>query len=207
MRPVADMIRRSMVALRVPAMAAAGTLLFPCAGFAQEAPTGMPQLDFHNPLTIAQVVWLAIIFFVLYLLLAKWALPQVSDVLQLRAETIAADLDAARIAKSEADAAVAELTAATRHAHAEAQGEIASAVAAARAAADQQAGIANARLDAQLAAAERQIAAARAAAMGALRQVATDTASVVIHRLTGMTTDLPAIDSAVGTLLAARAAA
>jgi F-type H+-transporting ATPase subunit b len=192
---------------RVTAMAAAGALLFPCASFAQEEPKGMPQLDFNNPLTIAQVVWLAIIFFALYLLLGKWALPQVGEVLQLRAETIAADLEAARIAKAEADAAVAELTAATRQAHGEAQAEIASAVAAAKAEADQQAGVANARLEAQLAAAEHQIADARAAAMGALRQVATDTASVVVHRLTGMTAELPAIDAAVGGLLAARSLA
>ena len=44
----------------------------------------MPQLDFANPLTIAQIVWLAIIFFTLYLLLSRWALPQVAEVLEVR---------------------------------------------------------------------------------------------------------------------------
>jgi F-type H+-transporting ATPase subunit b len=75
---------------------------------------GMPQLDFANPLTLAQVVWLGIIFFALYLLLSRWALPRVAAVLEIRAAAIAADLDAARGAKVKADTAVDELTRATR---------------------------------------------------------------------------------------------
>src|SRR6202043_1717252 len=52
--------------------------------------------------------------------------------------------------------------------------------------------------------AERQIAAARATALGALRQVATETATTVVNRLTGMAPDVRAIDPVVGTGLAAR---
>ena len=39
----------------------------------------MPQLDFANPLTTSQVVWGAIIFVVLYILLSRIALPKVGD--------------------------------------------------------------------------------------------------------------------------------
>lgn len=167
---------------------------------------GMPQLDFSNPLTISQVVWLAIIFVVLYVLLSKWALPQVASVLEARAATIAGDLDAARRAKQDADGAIAELTKATQESQATARAEIASAVDAAKAAADAQAASLNSRLEAQLAAAETQIAAARAAAMGALRQVAAETTQVVVTRLTGAAAPVDAVDAAVGRALAARPA-
>ena len=166
---------------------------------------GMPQLDFGNPLTQAQVVWLAIIFFALYLLLSRWGLPQVREVLEQRAGVIAADLDAARAAKEAADAAVAELTKATREAHAGAQAEIAEALAQVKAKTEAQAAALNARLDAQIAASERQIAAARTTALSALEQVATETAGEVVSRLIGTPLDHEAVPKAVAAVLAERA--
>jgi len=165
---------------------------------------GMPQLDFKSPLTISQVVWLAIIFFTLYLLLARWALPQVAEVLEARAATIRRDLDAARLAKVDADGTVAELTRAARDAQASAQGSIASAVNAAKAEAATRSAALNAKLDAQLHQAEERIGAARAGAVGALRQVATETAGVVIARLTGQPANDDAVTREVGVVLAAR---
>jgi F-type H+-transporting ATPase subunit b len=171
---------------------------------AGEKKGGMPQLDFANPLTTSQVVWLAIIFVVLYLLLSRWALPQVGAVLEMRASRIQADLQAAHAAKASADAAVSELTAATREAQATAQAEINTAVTAANAAAAAQAATLNARLEKQLAEAEQRIAAARASAMGALRNVATDTASAVVTRLVGTAPAAGAVEQAVDAALAAR---
>jgi F-type H+-transporting ATPase subunit b len=165
---------------------------------------GMPQLDFANPLTISQVVWLAIIFLVLYLLLSRWALPQVASVLEMRANRIQADLEAAHAAKAQADSAVAELTAATREAQATAQAEIAGAVATAKDAAAAQAATLNARLELQLAEAEQRINAARTSAMGALRSVATDTATAVVSRLVGTAPAPDAVAQAVDGALAAR---
>lgn len=170
------------------------------------AAEGMPQLNFANPLLLAQVVWLGIIFLALYLLLSRWALPQVGSLLEMRAATISTDLDAARGAKLEADAAVAELTRATREAHAGAQAQIAKAIADAKAAADAEAARQNAKLDAQLAEAEHRIGQARAAAVGALGQVAGETAHAVVSRLTGTSIDRDAVDRAVAEALAARAA-
>jgi F-type H+-transporting ATPase subunit b len=165
---------------------------------------GMPQLDFKNPLTISQVVWLAIIFAILYQMLAHWALPQVAAVLEARAVAIGRDLDAAHQAKAESDAAVANLTAATQQAQAAAQAEIASAVAAAKEIAATQSVALHARLDAQLAEAEQRIDAARVAAMGALRQVATETATVMVTRLTGRAAAAGTVEAAVDDALAAR---
>ena len=84
-------------------------LLAPSSAMAE----GMPQLDFHNPLTISQVVWGVIIFVVLYILVSKFALPRVGSVLDERAGHIAADLDSARQASQRAEAGKAEAVAAT----------------------------------------------------------------------------------------------
>lgn len=157
----------------------------------------MPQLDFSNPLTIAQVVWMAIIFGLLYYILARYALPQVAEVLEGRASRIAVDLDSARAAKAQADAAVAEITEAGRRAAAEAQAGISTAVAQAKAEAAEQSRAADERLNAQLAVAERRIGEARKSAMGALREVATETAGLVVSRLTGQPADATSVDAAV----------
>lgn len=165
----------------------------------------MPQLDFANPLTISQVVWMLLIFGVLYLLLSRWALPQVAEVLDARASSIAADLNTARAAKAEADSAATEISAASARASAEAQSRINAAVEQAKAEATEQARDANQRLDAQLAEAEQRIGAARAGAVGALRQVATETAGVVVSRLIGRQPDQAAVEAAVDHAIAARA--
>jgi F-type H+-transporting ATPase subunit b len=179
----------AVVLLALPAVAQAG---------------GMPQLDFNNPLTTSQVVWLVFIFSALYVSLTRWGLPKVADLLETRAIAIAADLEVARKAKAESDVAVNASNTATRQAHAEAQAEVAAAVGRAKEAAAAQAAELNARLEVQLAAAEERIAAARASAMGALRQVATDTADAVVTRLTGRAPGRAVVDQAVGAALAAR---
>jgi F-type H+-transporting ATPase subunit b len=165
---------------------------------------GMPQLDFKNPLTTSHVLWGIVIFVLLYLLLSRWALPQVAEVLEMRATAIARDLDAARVAKTAVDAAIAELTEASRVAQVGAQAEVNRATDAAKAATAEHSARLNERLEAQLAGAEQQIAAARATALGALRQVATETAMNVVSRLTGVPADQRAVDEAVGAALMAR---
>jgi F-type H+-transporting ATPase subunit b len=185
--------------------AVTAVLLCPFAAMAAEG-KGMPQLDFANPLTKAQVIWGALIFLALYLLLSRWALPQVASVLEAREARINADLETARGAKTRADAAVNELIETTAKARAEAQAAINAAVEQAKQAAAAQAVVANARLERQLQAAEANIAAARGTAMAALQQVARDTADTVITRLTGVPADAATLDRAVAAALAARAA-
>jgi F-type H+-transporting ATPase subunit b len=166
----------------------------------------MPQLDFANPLTISQVVWMFLIFGVLYYLLSRYALPAVGEVIEAREQRILADLDSARLAKEQADRAVGEVAERSRAASSEAQAEIARAVAAAKAEAAEAARQDNEQLERQLAEAEEQIGAARNQAMGALREVAVEAASTVVTRLTGQTPDRAQIDSAVGHAMAAKAA-
>ena len=165
----------------------------------------MPQLEFGNPLVLAQAVWMLVIFGVLYYVLHTYVLPPVGEVLAHRAGRIASDLDAARAAKMTADGALAELRAATAQARAEAQLAIASAVAQATAEAQTRAEVLSARLAEQVATAEARIIAARDTAMGTLRDVATETATALLTKLVGRA-DAAIVDSAVGRALAARGA-
>jgi F-type H+-transporting ATPase subunit b len=186
----------------VPLGACLGTLLMlPAVAMA----AGMPQLDFNTPLTVSQVVWGAIIFAVLYVLLSRTGLPMVASVLDERAAHIGHDLEGARAAKTSADNDIAEADAATAKARAEAQAAIAAALDEAKKIAATQSEALNARLEARLQEAETQISQARTAAMGALRQVATETAVDVVTRLTGSAPDRANVDSAIDTALAARA--
>jgi F-type H+-transporting ATPase subunit b len=178
----------------------AGLLIVPAAARAE----GMPQLDFSTPLTISQVVWGAIIFVVLYILLSRTGLPLVATVLEERATRIAKDLEEARAAKTSADAGMEEAQQATAKARAESQGAINAALEEAKKAAATQAEELNAHLEKRLQESEAQIAQAREAAMGALRQVATETAATVVTRLTGTPPDAGRLDSAIGSALAAR---
>jgi F-type H+-transporting ATPase subunit b len=163
---------------------------------------GMPQLDFANPLTISQVVWGAIIFAVLYVLLSRVGLPRVGEVIEQRARHIAADLETARASKARADSAAKEVADATARARGEAQAAINAALDAAKQESAARIAALNERLEQQLQEAETQIGAARAAAMRALRQVATETAADVIGRLTGSPADPQRLDHAVGAALA-----
>jgi F-type H+-transporting ATPase subunit b len=164
----------------------------------------MPQLDFANPLVKAQVVWGAVIFAVFYVLVSRWGLPRVGAILAMREQSIAGDLEQARLAKETADRAVAELNEARRVAFAESQAALAAAAQKAKDEAAASAAEVNARLDRQLAESEAQIDAARTAALGALGDVAADTATAVITRLTGRTADAARVRSAVAESLQAR---
>ncbi len=195
---------RALLACASPAALLAGGH----AAFAQEGvgePKGMPQLDFGNPLLLSQVVWGAVIFVVFYMLCARWVLPKMGAVIEARQSSIAGDLETARVSKAQADAAVAELTQARRSAQAKAQAQVDAATQDAKARAAAAAADSNARLDAQLAQAETRIAEGRAQAMGALREVATATASLVVARLTGSEPDQDSVQAATDGVLAERA--
>ncbi|WP_240791123.1 F0F1 ATP synthase subunit B' [Roseomonas sp. AR75] len=164
----------------------------------------MPQLDFGNPLLIAQIVWLLIIFGLLYYVMSTYALPRVESVLEERRARIAADLAAAQAAKAEADSAMAAHRDATAKARAEAQSSIASAMQQAQAEAAARGEELNKRLSRQIEEAEQRIGAARDAAMGALRQVSLETAESLVAKVAGGA-DRGRLEAAVDRALAARA--
>jgi F-type H+-transporting ATPase subunit b len=135
----------------------------------------------------SQLVWLAISFVLLYMLMSKIALPRIGSILADRTKLISDDLAAAERLKLQSDAAHTAYEKSLADARARAQG-IASATReqqARDAAAIQQ------RLETQLherlAAAEQSIARTRSAAMGNVRSIAADTASAIVERLIGKT--------------------
>jgi F-type H+-transporting ATPase subunit b len=167
----------------------------------------MPQMDFKNPLTLDQLVWMAVILVALYFLLSRWGLPEMGKVLAHRAATIESDLAAARQAKTEADQAVVALNATLAQARSGAQAQIAAAVDKAKAEAAANAAALNAKLDEKLAQAEAQIAAARTKAMAAIKPVAEEAAQTILVRLTGQAPENGQLGQRVDAALAARKAA
>jgi F-type H+-transporting ATPase subunit b len=79
----------------------------------------MPQLDPSS--FISQLFWLALTFGALYLLMARVALPRVSDLREQRADRIEGDLASAQSMKDEADAARESYEKALAEARAKAQ--------------------------------------------------------------------------------------
>ena len=144
---------------------------------------GFPPFESeHFP---SQLVWLAISFVLLYVLMSKIALPRIGSILAERNRLVSDDLAAAERLKEQSNAAHAAYEKALHDARNRAQ-TIASSTR------EQQAREAEAlhkRLEAQFhdrfAAAEQSIAKSRAAAMGSVRAIAGETASAIVERLIG----------------------
>lgn len=162
----------------------------------------MPQLDFGTYLP--QLVWLAITFAVLYLLMAKVALPRVAEVMDERKKRLDHDLEEAARLKRETETAIADYEAALSSARAKAQ-----AIGAdirAKMAAD--AASQRARVDAELAertrAAEARILAAKDAALASLSGVAGEAAAGIVTKLTGAAPAPGSVEAAVSSALSRR---
>jgi F-type H+-transporting ATPase subunit b len=133
----------------------------------------------------SQLLWLAVSFVLLYVLMSKIALPRIGSILAERSKRISDDLAAAERLKTQSDAAHTAYQKALADARSRAQ-SIASSTR------EQQASAAEAtqkRLEAQLherlVVAEKSIAATRATAMANVRSIAGDTASTIVERLIG----------------------
>lgn len=148
----------------------------------------MPQFwaEYFSP----QLVWLVISFAVLYVLMAKVALPRVADVLESRQDRRDSDLDQANQLQQQAEKVIAQYEAALAEARAEAQGMLAEVAAEAKARAEQRNAEVAERLQREASAAAERIEAAKAEALAGLKDVATDIAQAAAERLIGA--DVPA---------------
>ena len=68
----------------------------------------MPQLDFST--FMPQIFWLFVSLSILYLILSKYALPRVSDVIEERKDIIAHDIDEAKKLSLDSKKAIEDLT-------------------------------------------------------------------------------------------------
>ena len=144
-----------------------------------------------------QIIWLAIIFGLLYLLMSKIALPRVAGILSSRRNAVDDDLAAAAQAQHDASVAAAahEKTLADAKARAQALGQQAHAEAAA-AAAERRAHL-EANLAAKLAEAEKQIGEKKSAAMTNVDSIAIEATHAIMQRLTGKPVEPDAVAAAV----------
>lgn len=167
---------------------------FPAAAFAGEQ---LPQMDFANPYTSGQVVWMVVIMVALYYSLSRRALPAIGGIIENRRSRIAADLNAAQEAKVAAERTAAELNRAIMTARQASQALIAEAIANAKREAQQESAHLNARLATELARAEAAIEAARQNALAALPLIAEDVADSLVQRLVGAEPDRRALAKAL----------
>ncbi len=155
----------------------------------------MPQL---NPLDWGpQLIWLAITFGILYLLMVKVALPRIGGVIDARAAHIAKDLTAADKLRRETEEAIA----AYEQALAEAKQEAQAIIDAGRTKLKEEVAAERAKLDRELgkksAEAEARINQAKTSAMKDVSAVAADVAADIVRQLIGANPPKAEIEKAV----------
>jgi F-type H+-transporting ATPase subunit b len=166
---------------------------------ASEHDGGFPPFQ---PQTFAsQLVWLAIAFVLLYVLMSRLALPRVASIIEDRQKRIAGDLADAERLKQESDAAVAAYEKALADARARAQTIANETREKQQAQADATRKTLEAGLNAKLADAEKSIAATKQAAMANVRAIAEDAARAIIERLIGTAPNDKAVAEAVADVL------
>ena len=175
-----------------PGLAALATIGAGPAAFAAE---GLPQLDPQG--FVPQLVWLAITFVVLLLILSKVAMPRIDRVLEARRTRIDGDLEQAARMRSEAEAIMTSYQKALADARGEAQAlqrSVAEATAKASTAAQD---TVTRELAAQAREADERIATAKNAALSNVRSIAVEVAEAAVARLSGEPASRATIETAV----------
>jgi len=156
---------------------------------------------FQSQSFASQLVWLVIAFVLLYVLMAKLALPKVGRVIENRQKHIEGDVAEAGRLKQQSDEAVAAYEKALADARGRAQaianetrGRQAAEAETARKKTEDE-------LNAKLAAAEKTIAATKQAAMSNVRSIAEDAAAAIVERLIGAAPSQKAVADAVADIL------
>lgn len=143
----------------------------------------MPQFNIAD--AIPQIVWLALIFFLLYLSMAAM-LPRVEKVVSDRRARIAADVAAAEAARAAAQAASSGGGQVLGEARARAMAMTGEARAKAQQAMSARLAMVDAELERKAAESEALLESARQSALAALEQVATDATVDTVARVAGV---------------------
>jgi F-type H+-transporting ATPase subunit b len=147
----------------------------------------------------SQVLWLALTFAALYLLMSRVALPRIDSILERRRTRIAGDLAEAMRLKAESDTAIASYEKSLADARARAQALVNDARQRQAAEAEAARKALDAELNARIAEAERGIAATKSAAMVNVRAIATEAAAAIVERLIGVAPASPEMVAAAVT--------
>ncbi len=155
----------------------------------------MPQLEVAT--YASQLFWLAVIFGILYVILARVALPRIATVVEERRDKIADDLDEAAILKRQSEEAIQAYETALAEARAKAIAMAQETRDKLQAETDQQ----RAKLEAELAAkideAEARIREVKEAALSNVQTIASEAAETIVEQLLGEKPDSQTVTSAV----------
>ncbi|MDH3240488.1 MAG: hypothetical protein OEO83_07465 [Alphaproteobacteria bacterium] len=163
----------------------------------------MPQLDVASYLP--QVVWLAITFAVLYLLMAKLALPRISDVLEERSERRQDNLAKAEELQAEAETAAQAYEKVLADARGAAHERVLKSAEDAKARTEAAIHALDERLAGEVNTAEAAINEARTAALKDATAIAGEAARLAVERLAGIQVEAAAAEAAARTAQEARA--
>jgi F-type H+-transporting ATPase subunit b len=150
----------------------------------------------------SQLFWLAITFLLLYWVLAKYAIPRISDIISHRQGRIAVDLVMAEQAKRNSEAAKAGYEKALAEARARGFAIAESARGEAKAAADKERASTEASLAARLSDAEARIAGIKSQALAEVGNIAGEATQAIVKALVGADVARPEVDRAVSDAMA-----
>lgn len=162
----------------------------------------MPQLD--PELFAPQLVWLAITFLVLYILMSRLILPRVTSVLDQRAERIQGNLEKAEKLKEDAAAVLAAYQKAIADARAQAQAAMVQAAHDIAAETHRREAEFGKKLAEMTSAAEARIKEAKAEALAQVHNIASDVAANMAGKLIGAPVHASAAKLAVDAVLKER---
>jgi F-type H+-transporting ATPase subunit b len=153
------------------------------AGAAAGASSGLPQFD--PTWWAGEIFWFAVIFAVVFILMARVFMPRIGGTIDEREKRITGDIRQAVALKEQAEAQAAEAEAEMAQARSRSHKLAADAKARAQAEASQRQAAEEAKLGESVAKAEAEIRAARDEALGHVREIAGETAQSILVRLTG----------------------
>ena len=144
---------------------------------------GLPQL--HAPDFAPQLIWLALTFTALYLIMSRMALPRIGEVIEERRDRIQRDLDTAESLKRETERALAAYEKALADARAKANGIAKEQRETLAGEVDKERQRVESEVGRKVADAEKRIAETKAKVLSSVEEVAGETAAAVIGKLIG----------------------
>ena len=157
----------------------------------------MPQLDQIGDIYASQLLWLAIFFGAIFVVIGLGMLPKIQSTVDARDAKIAADLEVARGAREKADALEEGYRAAMDKSRGEAARLATEAKAKAVKSTEQSVATADAAIATKVDAAVASIAEAKAKAMSEIEGVATDAVQGLVARVAGLDVDAETARAAV----------
>jgi F-type H+-transporting ATPase subunit b len=160
-----------------------------------------PFPPFQGETFASQLLWFAVCFVALYLLMARIALPRIGGILADRKKRIEDDLNGAQRLRDESDAELAAYEKALADARGRAQGIANETRDKLNAEAERARKALEDELHAKLAEAEKAIARTKQAALANVRGIAVEAAAAIVERLGGSSPPAGAAEAAVDSVL------